>query len=107
MSYPFYIDETNEVSGPVVRWVSNNAIPFEDMLQRFVLSGDITDTEMVNSLVQRKIEDKAAIEAYVASRQKYGYTDEEKFEMRAAFGDEEVVDVFTGKTITLQEIYYG
>ena len=100
MSYPFYIDETNEVSGPVVRWVSNNAIPFEDMLQRFVLAGDITETEMVNSLIQRKIEDRVAIEAYVAQRQKYGYTNEEKFEMRAAFGDEEIVDFFTGKKVS-------
>ena len=97
--FEFYIDETNEVSGPVVRWVSSNNIPFEDMLERFLLAGVITDTEMANSIAYRKVEDKAFLEAYVAQRQKYGYTDEEKFEMRAAFGDEEVVDVFTGKRI--------
>ena len=99
--FEFYIDETNEVSGPVVRWVSSNNIPFPDMLERFVLSGEITETEMANSLVQRKIEDAAAIEMYIANRQQYGYSPEELFEMKAAFGDEEVVDIFTSKTITL------
>jgi glycosyltransferase involved in cell wall biosynthesis len=39
------------------------------------------------------------IAQYVANRQKYGYSDEEKFEMMAAFGGEEVVDIFTGKTV--------
>ena len=99
--FEFYIDETNQVAGPVVRWVSSNNIPFPDMLERFVLSGEITETEMANSLVQRKIEDAAAIEMYIANRQQYGYSPEELFEMKAAFGDEEVVDIFTGKTITL------
>ena len=50
-------------------------------------------------MTARKIEDLAFLEQYVANRQKYGYSDEEKFEMRAAFGDEEVVDVFTGKVV--------
>lgn len=95
----FYIDETNADFGPVVRWNSSNNIPFEDMLDRFLLEGLITDTERVNSLIARKIEDKAFLEQYIANRQKYGYSDEEKFEMRAAFGDEEVVDIFTGKRV--------
>lgn len=99
--FEFYIDETNQDAGPVVRWVSSNNIPFPDMLERFVLSGEITETEMANSLVQRKIEDAAAIKMYIANRQQYGYSPEELFEMKAAFGDEEVVDIFTGKTITL------
>lgn len=97
--FEFYIDETNEAAGPVVRWISSNNIPFEDMLERFLLAGVITDTDMANSIAQRKVEDKAAIEAYISNRQKYGYSDEEKFEMRAAFGDEEVVDMFTGLKI--------
>jgi hypothetical protein len=42
------------------------------------------------------------LKQYVANRAKYGYSDEELFEMQAAFGpDEVVVDVFTGKTINL------
>jgi hypothetical protein len=30
----FYIDETDSTSGTVVRWRSNDRIPFGDMLQR-------------------------------------------------------------------------
>jgi hypothetical protein len=50
-------------------------------------------------LAVRKIEDAKFLEQYIANRQKYGYSDEEKFEMRAAFGDEEVVDIFTGERV--------
>ena len=32
-------------------------------------------------------------------REKHGYSEEEQMEMRAEFGVEEVVDVFTGKVI--------
>ena len=46
--------------------------------------------------------DLQALKNYIESRQKYGYSDEELFEMRASFGeDETVVDIFTGKTIDL------
>ena len=42
------------------------------------------------------------LKQYVENRAKYGYSDEELIEMQASFGpDEEVVDVFTGKTIDL------
>lgn len=44
----------------------------------------------------------ADIRAYKAARAVSGYSEEEIFEMRAAFGEgENVVDIFTGKTITL------
>jgi hypothetical protein len=46
--------------------------------------------------------DLSVLKRYIESRQKYGYSDEELFEMRASFGeDEEVVDIFTGQTIDL------
>ena len=46
--------------------------------------------------------DLDVIAQYIKSRELYGYSDEELFEMQAAFGpDEEVVDIFTGKTINL------
>ena len=53
---------------------------------------------------EKKMEakDLAVLKKYIESRQKYGYSDEELFEMRASFGeDEEVVDIFTGQTIDL------
>lgn len=92
----FYIDETNSDFGPVVRWNSNDSIPFGDMLTEFLVAGFIDQETVVNSLNARKIEDKVFLEQYAANRKKFGYSDEEKFEMRAAFGDEEVVDIFTG-----------
>ena len=48
------------------------------------------------------IKDLEAITNYIENRKKYGYSDEELFEMRASFGeDEEVVDIFTGQVIDL------
>ena len=49
------------------------------------------------------MEDKySVLKRYIENRQKHGYSDEELFEMRASFGeDEEVVDIFTGQTIDL------
>jgi hypothetical protein len=91
----FYIDETNSEAGPVVRWNSNDRIPFEDMLTEFLNQGLIGALELNNSLVQRKIEDRLAIEAYCKNYR--GPSDEERFEARAAFGPgAELVNVFTG-----------
>jgi hypothetical protein len=96
----FYIDETNDATGPVVRWNSNNAIPFGDMLQEFVNAGWIDRQTENNSLVQRKVEDRRAIENY---RKNYrGPSDEERFEARAAFGPgARVVNVLTGHAYTV------
>lgn len=95
----FYIDETNSDFGPVVRWTSNDNIPFADMLAEFAIAGYIDQQIVINSINARKIEDEAFLQQYVEHRQKNGYSNEEKFEMRAVFGNEEVVDIFTGKTI--------
>ena len=96
----FYIDETNSETGPVVRWNSNDRIPFADMLQNFVDAGWINKQEQNNSLVQRVEEDRIAIEAY---RNNYkGPSEEELFEMRAAFGaGAKVVNALTGHTYTV------
>ena len=90
----FYIDNND-----VVRWKSNNQVPYDDMLTDFLVAGLIVQENVLRSMTARKIEDLAFLEQYVANRQKYGYSDEEKFEMQAAFGDEEVVDIFTGKVV--------
>jgi len=62
-------------------------------------------TDVVSAFTKEKIvEDKdlSVLKRYIENRQKYGYSDEELFEMRASFGeDEEVVDIFTGQTIDL------
>lgn len=90
----FYIDAND-----VVRWNSNNQVPFDDMLTNFLLADLIDQDNWLASINAREAEAKKSIQEYVANRQKYGYSDEEKFEMRAAFGNEKVVDIFTGKEV--------
>ena len=94
----FYIDETDSKSGPVVRWNTSNNIPFQDMLEAFVSLGYIGQLELQNSLDQRKIEDRIAIEAYRKNFK--GYDSETLAEMRSEFGSgAAVVNVLTG-TVT-------
>ena len=92
----FYVDSNN-----VVRWISNDRIPFDDMLTSFLNAGLINKEAVINSSFIRKEEDKKSIEEYAARRQATGYSEEEKAEMRNAFGDQEVFDIFTGKVIAL------
>ena len=85
--------------GPVVRWISSLNVPPVEILNEFQIKGWITVENIVDSLAYKEDEDAKFLEQYVANRKKYGYSDEERFEMRAAFGDEEVVDIFTGKRV--------
>lgn len=96
----FYIDETNDATGPVVRWNSNDQVPFDDMLQNFVDAGFIDNQTRQNSNETRKQEQAVFLENY---RKNYrGPSDEELFEMRAAFGPgETVVNVLTGDVYTV------
>ena len=98
----FYIDETNSATGAVIRWNSNDRIPFEDMLQNFVDAGWITAQELRNSVEQRVEEDRVAIEQYRNRKNRRAPSAEELFEMRAAFGaGARVVDVLTGEVYRL------
>ena len=90
----FYVD-TNDV----VRWKSNDRVPFDDMLTNFLLADLICQENVLRSMTARKEEDIKSLEEYVANRQKYGYSDEEQYEMQAAFGGEQVVDIFTGEVV--------
>ena len=85
-----------------LRWnLSNNIVP-GDILEMAVVDGTI-DIALRNRTEEvRKVEDAEFFAQYRANREKYGYSDEEKFEMRAAFGEgETVVDIITGKEIVL------
>lgn len=87
------------VKGGVVRWISSNNIPFDDMLAKFVVEGKITSREAEISAEQRKVEDAAAIERYIQRNKGRKLSDEERFEMRAAFGEgAEVTNILTGDT---------
>ena len=86
----------------VVRWNSNGRVMPKDC--REILSHtayrSLYDEEA--SAAAEDEEATAAIRAYRERRKNYRYSEEELFEMRAAFGaGTTVVDVFTGKTIRL------
>lgn len=91
--------ETYTDNAGAVRWVSSNNIPFMDMLTDFLVAGFIDQDTVILSDKTRKAEDAKFIAEYINYRQTRGYTNEEMFEIRAAFGDEEVVDMFTGQRI--------
>jgi hypothetical protein len=96
----FYIDYTSDTTGPVVRWNSNDRIPFADMLQKFEGAGWIDGQIYVNSVEQRVIEDRIAIESY---RKNYkGPSEEDLLEMRAEFGaGTKLVNILTGQEFTV------
>ena len=83
----------------VIRWNSNKSVPPTDILAELCVAGYITSETLYDSIATKRKEDAAVLEQYVANRRKFGYSDEEKFEMRAAFGGEEVVDLFTGELV--------
>ena len=88
-----YIDEYG-----VYRWLSNNRVPFDDMLECW------TDDEFqLNACREARNKDDAEFLAdYRERMEDYEPSDEEMFEMRSAFGEgAEVVNVITGKTIQL------
>lgn len=95
MTHDFYVDETNEVTGPVVRWNSNDRVPFEDMLTKF-LNQNLIDTQTFNNSVRTRKEELAAFLAEYA-RNYRGPSDEERFEARASLGPGvKMVNVITG-----------
>ena len=84
-----------------VRWSKSGNIVPGDILEMAVADGTLDIAVRNRTEEVRKVEDRKFLARYVAQREKYGYSEEEKMEIRAEFGDEEVVDVFTGKAIAL------
>ena len=84
-----------------VRWVSSNNICPTDILEMAVVDGTITWEMFERSTKQNSIETREYFAQYTAMREKRGYSEEEQMEMKAAFGDEEVVDFITGKVVAL------
>jgi hypothetical protein len=86
----------------VVRWNSNNAVPFQDMLLEFLTEGLITVQNYNNSNAQRAIDNGAFFKRYAENQKNHVPDAEELFEMRAAFGEgATVVNVITGRSISL------
>jgi hypothetical protein len=88
-----------KLDGNVVRWISNNNIPFADTLAGLVADGVITQQQVQASVQQKAVEDALAIARYISFREKNGYSKEELAEIKSEFGNDEVVDVLTGKAI--------
>ena len=90
------------MDGDVVRWVSNDRVPFLDMLTNFAILGLIADFQVELSENTRKIEQSAFLKEYMISQA--SRSEEEKNEERmmaqAAFGpDTKVVNVITGEVL--------
>lgn len=85
-----------------VRWASSNNIVPGDILELAVADGTL-DIDVRNRTEEvRDVEDAEFFEQYRANREKYGYSAEERAEMKAnSDGDEEWVDIITGKAIEL------
>lgn len=104
MAIDFYKDAYQDQNG-VWRWKSNDQIPFEDMLQ-----DNGVDAETIAKCMEvRDVESAIAIQQYIQNEQEFwtkpefeDARQERLFEMRAAFGDEEVVNVVTGQRFNVK-----
>ncbi len=59
-----------KLDGNVVRWISNNNIPFADTLAGLVADGVITQQQVQASVQQKAVEDALAIARYISFREK-------------------------------------
>lgn len=91
--------ENTYMDNNVIRWKSNDSVPPKDILADLCVAGYISTETLYDSIATKNKEDAEFLEQYVARRQKYGYSDEEKAEMANAFAGETVIDVFTGEEV--------
>lgn len=90
------------LDGDVVRWVSNDRVPFLDMLTDFATLGFIADFQVELSENTRKIEQSAFLREYMISQANRSeeQKEEERMMARAAFGpDAKVVNIVTGEVL--------
>jgi hypothetical protein len=84
------------------RWGKNDHVPPADFIAAWLKAGKISEQHARTSKKVRIAMNKKAIEEYAAHRAEHGYSDEEMFEMRIAFGPEaDIVDVLTGHRMRL------
>jgi len=90
------------MDGDVVRWVSNDRVPFLDMVTDFATLGLIADFQVELSENTRKIEQTAMLKDYMFAQANRSeeQKNEERMMARAAFGpDTKVVNVITGEVL--------
>ena len=82
-----------------LRWNSSNNIVPGDILEMAVVDGTIDIAVRNRTEEVREVEDEVFLRNYINFRQKHGYSEEELMEIDAEFGDDEPVDIFTGREI--------
>ncbi|MEB8638244.1 hypothetical protein P4H32_31920 [Bacillus cereus] len=88
------------VENGIVRWKSNNSVPPTDILEFWAYLKKPFDYQ--KSLEQRDIEVQESLARYREAMKNHVPSEEELYEMRAAFGEgATVVNVITGKTTKL------
>lgn len=90
------------LDGDVVRWVSNDRVPFLDMVTDFATLGLIADFQVEISENTRKIEQTSFLKEYMISQANRSeeQKNEERMMAQAAFGpDTKVVNVITGEVL--------
>lgn len=96
------IDRLADRNALVVRWASNNSVPPADLRGLWARLGLISAEQAQASEETYQRELTAFLADYTAKRAQVGYSEEERAEMRAAFGPgETVVDVITGERFEL------
>lgn len=105
-----YIDEARDTTDEsfyvgtdlVVRWRSVNRCVPADLCDAFFVLGGISYEEWAATAQARAEETAAFLEKYREAQKGREVSDEERFEMRAAFGEgAEVVNVITGRRTRL------
>lgn len=90
------------MDGDVVRWVSNDRVPFLDMVTDFATLGLIADFQVELSENTRKIEQSAFLKEYMFAQANRSEDEknEERMMAQAAFGaDAKIVNVITGEVL--------
>lgn len=88
------------VKDGIVRWQSNNSVPPKDVLEFWSHIGKSFDLELSNLMRDR--ESNEFIEAYQQQMRNHTLSQEELFEIRAAFGSgTTVINVLTGKAMII------
>lgn len=90
------------MDGDVVRWISNDNVPFLDMVTDFATLGLIADFQVELSENTRKIEQAAFLKEYMIAQANRSeeQKNEERMMAQAAFGpDAKVVNILTGEVL--------
>jgi hypothetical protein len=90
------------MDGDVVRWKSNDRVPFFDMVSDFATLGLIADFQVELSENTRRIEQSAFLKEYMFAQANRSeeQKNEERMMAQAAFGEfAKVVNVVTGEVL--------